>query len=94
MTYGKSRNVIVINNLHSDYVEQAILILKKSPASKEYFGSQEDIVVEAQHIIDSYLQTEQQKNKKLGKNILGTISISLLSVFGTIGLILSLIHLF
>lgn len=56
MIYGKSRNVIVIQNIDSGYVEQAILILKKDPGEKEYYASEEGIVREAQRIIDEYTQ--------------------------------------
>ena len=56
MIYGKSRNVVVIQNINSGYVEQAILILKKDPGNQEYFASEEGIVREAQRIIDDYTQ--------------------------------------
>ena len=62
MTYGKSRNVVVVKNIDSSCVEQAILILKKDVAEKEYFGSEEDVVRQAQRIIDDFI-----KGKNIGK---------------------------
>ena len=70
MTYGKSRNVIVVKNINSSYVEQAILILKKETDSKEYYGSGENIVLEAQRIIDQYVQNQQnRKQSKKGHSL-------------------------
>ena len=70
MTYGKSRNVIVVKNINSSYVEPAILILKKETDSKEYYGSGENIVLEAQRIIDQYVQNQQnRKQSKKGHSL-------------------------
>ncbi len=66
MIYGKSRNVVVIQNIDSTYVEQAILILKKNPGNKEFYASEEGIVKEAQRIIEQYNQNQMTPpNNKL-----------------------------
>ncbi|MBE7043473.1 MAG: hypothetical protein E7399_08335 [Ruminococcaceae bacterium] len=69
MIYGKSRNVVVIQNIDSGYIEQAILILKKNPGNKEFFASEEGIVQEAQRIIDQYNQNKiKSKTNNLSKH--------------------------
>lgn len=80
MIYGKSRNVVVIQNIDSTYVEQAILILKKNPGNKEFYASEEGIVKEAQRIIDQYNQNQitSQKTKVhplLGYGLLGAAAV-------------------
>lgn len=59
MIYGKSRNVVVIRNIDSDSVEQAILILKKGTDEQEFYPSDNGIVREAQNIINQYYQTHR-----------------------------------
>ena len=67
MIYGKSRNVVVIQNIDSGYVEQAILILKKDLGEQEYYSSEDGIVKEAQRIIDRYYQSLAQSAPPSGK---------------------------
>ena len=69
MIYGKSRNVIVVQNIDSGLVEQAILILKKNPGNKEFYASEEGIVQEAQKIIEKYQQNHYEKSIKKRKKI-------------------------
>lgn len=77
MIYGKSRNVIVVQNIDSGLIEQAILILKKDPGDKEFYASEEGIVQEAQKIIEQYQQNRHKKCKVTRKKIpLGIIIIS------------------
>ena len=77
MIYGKSRNVIVVQNIDSSLIEQAILILKKDPGDKEFYASEEGIVQEAQKIIEQYQQNRHKKSKVTRKKIpLGIIIIS------------------
>ncbi len=62
MTDKKSRRVVIINNINSDSIDQAIFILKSDPAtpSREVNSS---IVKEAQSIIDNYIrQVERLKD--------------------------------
>lgn len=86
MIYGKSRNVVVIQNIDSGYVEQAILILKKNPGNKEFYASEEGIVKEAQRIIDQFNQNVLSPQKKAPKRnpLLGIIIISALVLFSGI----------
>ena len=64
MTYGKSRNVVVVKNIDSSCVEQAILILRKDAGDKEYFGSEEDVVRQAQRIIEDFIKGKNTGKKK------------------------------
>ncbi len=87
MIYGKSRNVVVIQNIDSSYVEQAILILKKNPGNKEFYASEEGIVIEAQRIIDQYNQNQINPQKNKWHRVLGYVLI------GTAALISCLLYL-
>lgn len=51
MTAKSSRRVVIINNIKSDKIEQAIFILKGSYLQKPDRG----IIREAQNIIDEYI---------------------------------------
>ena len=87
MIYGKSRNVIVIQNIDSGYVEQAILILKKNPGEKEFYASEEGIVKEAQRIIEQYNQANVKPQEsrpdhlKLGWLLLGVSAVVSCALF-------------
>ena len=62
MTDKKSRRVVIINNINSDSIDQAIFILKSDPSvpSKAVNSS---IAREAQSIIDNYIrQVERIKD--------------------------------
>ena len=80
MIYGKSRNVVVIQNIDSSYVEQAILILKKNPGSKEFYASEEGIVKEAQRIIEQYNQNQISPEKNKPHRFLGYLLIAAAAV--------------
>lgn len=55
-----SRNSIILKNLNSPYFEQAIFIMKRSGDEMVYC---DDIVSEAQRIVDSFIK--QRARKKL-----------------------------
>lgn len=52
----KSRRVVIINNIQSDTIDQAIFILKSNKNSYGKAFSEENIVSEAQDIINSYIR--------------------------------------
>ena len=84
MIYGKSRNVVVIQNIDSGYVEQAILILKKNPGEKEFYASEEGIVKEAQRIIEQYNQNQTAPQKNKFHRFLGYLLIAAAAVLSCI----------
>lgn len=90
MIYGKSRNVVVIQNIDSGYVEQAILILKKDLGKQEYFASEEGIVKEAQRIIDNYMQNriDPQTKQPKGHSVAGLFVVAAVAVIVTVLLLL------
>ncbi len=55
MTDRKSRRVVIINNINSDNIDQAIFILKSDP-SKPSKPVDSNIAKEAQSIIDNYVR--------------------------------------
>ncbi len=63
MTDRKSRRVVIINNINSETIDQAIFILKSDKKDAVISrGRETDIVCEAQSIINSYVrQVERLK---------------------------------
>lgn len=62
-----SKQALILNNLSSPYIHQAIIILKNNPDAK-----QEKIIAEAERIVSSYFNNEppklnssEHKNKSL-----------------------------
>ena len=53
----QSKKVVIINDIKSDAIEQAILILRSSGSSPESVPPGYHIVTGAQNIINSYIQT-------------------------------------
>ena len=71
MTEKKGKRAVIISNIKSSSIEQAIFILK-SPAYDASFDAGSGIVAEAQEIINSYINTIEKKapgkrNKAAGK---------------------------
>ena len=68
MTEKKGKRAVIISNIKSNSIEQAIFILK-SPAYDTSFDAGSGIVAEAQEIINSYINTIEKntfgKRKKL-----------------------------
>ncbi len=54
MTAGKGKRAVIINNIKSGTIEQAIFILKP-PACESNISAGSVIVAEAQEIINSYI---------------------------------------
>ena len=52
-----SRNSIILRNISSPYIEQAIFILKKEAEFED------DIVTEAQKIVNNFIKRRQKKKK-------------------------------
>ncbi len=62
MTDRKSRRVVIINNINSDSIDQAIFILKSDPGMTQK-AVNSSIAKEAQGIIDNYIrQVERIKD--------------------------------
>ena len=72
MTTKNSRRVVIINNIRSDMIEQAIFILKSNEKRQVEKHMDSGIIVEAQNIIENYIkQVENGKapEKPLGKRM-------------------------
>ncbi len=64
----KSRRVVIINNISSDTIDQAIFILKSDKTDVVSAKTDFSIVSEAQTIINNYIrQVEYLKSKPSGK---------------------------
>ncbi len=61
MTERKSKRAIIISNIKSESIEQAIFILK---ATAETAASGGGIVAEAQEIINSYINTIERAGER------------------------------
>ncbi len=58
----KSRRVVIINNIQSDTIDQAIFILKSDKNSNSKTFSEKNVAAEAQDIINNYIrQVERLK---------------------------------
>lgn len=64
MTDKKSRRVIIINNIQSGTIDQAIFILKSDKSDVLPAGADISIANEAQNIINNYIrQVEHHKSR-------------------------------
>lgn len=73
MTAKNTRRVVIIDHVKSDIIDQAILILKSSDTQKTQISTTAPIVLQAQEIIDSYINKVKQlkmKNEKKQKRSL------------------------
>lgn len=62
MTDKKSRRVVIINNINSDTIDQAIFILKSDKRDCASYKNDNSVVAEAQKIINNYIrQVERLK---------------------------------
>ncbi|MDY6314137.1 MAG: hypothetical protein SPL89_03055 [Clostridia bacterium] len=83
-----TRNIIILNNLGSENIEQAIIILKNK---SKLCAPQEDIVFEAQKVIDDFIA----KNKRQARRIREVRSaLVLMPVAAILGLMMFLIFKF
>ena len=57
MIAKSARQVVIINDVKSDYIEQAIFILRDGDNAKLPRKPEKDMVVEAERIIRSYMST-------------------------------------
>lgn len=76
MTDRKARKVLIINNIKSDTIDQAIFILKGDPGVNKSVSFDTNAAAEAQEIIDRYIRQVERlkgatknsvKTKKAGK---------------------------
>ena len=63
----KTKKVVIINDINSDTIEQAILILKNNGIATATTAGQH-IVREAGNVINSYIKTIEKGNNKLKKS--------------------------
>ncbi len=87
---NNTRKIVVLNNLSSSKIEQAIFILRDEPAGV----CSPDAVTEAQRIVDMYLTSSCAPlvSKKKRRGIIGGAALFLLSFFGAAYLIFSFIR--
>lgn len=81
----KSRRVVIINNIRSESIDQAIFILKDPSIKASSTFSEKEIVSEAQDIIDRYMrqverlkypQNSKKAQKKGGLSTLMTVALT------------------
>lgn len=65
MTGRKSRRVVIINNINSDTIDQAIFILKSDKRDRQQKHTEKSIVHEAQNIINNYIRQVEQLSPAL-----------------------------
>ena len=102
MTDKKSRRVVIINNIDSDNIDQAIFILKSDPVKPAKFVDS-NIAKEAQSIIDNYIRQVERIKVGYPSNISGkqrktkspTLLLLMLSALGIIcvGLCATVFHI-
>ncbi len=81
---NKEKRVIILDNLTSEFISQAIIILKEDAIYKP-----QDIVAEAERIVSGYFPKETKKSpKKASKLLWGVIFSSVLVIAITLRLIL------
>lgn len=67
MTAKKARRVVIINDIKSDMIEQAIFILKSNDLDQLPQAAGSNLVAEAQNIINSYIGTLERSTVRLKK---------------------------
>lgn len=68
MAAKNSRRVVIIDRVKSDIIDQAILILKSSAPKEMPISNTAPIVVQAQEIIDNYIdRVEYMRSKAMKK---------------------------
>ena len=80
MTDRKGKRAIIINNIKSDSIEQAIFILKPSAESRPNSGG--GIVAEAQEIINSYIKTMERAEVRADKKGMRKIGVLIVGGLG------------
>lgn len=76
MTDRKSRKVLIINNIKSDTIDQAIFILKGETPPSKSISVDTNIAGEAQEIIDRYIrQVERLKGARSGSGSVKTTKV-------------------
>lgn len=79
----KTKKVVIIKDINSDTIEQAILILKNNGIATATTAGQH-IVKEAGNIINSYIKTVEKESNKLKKSPKGTFALSALLTLAAI----------
>lgn len=67
MTDRKARKVLIINNIKSDTIDQAIFILKGDSGLKKSAVLDTNVAAEAQEIIDRYIRQVERLKTPTGK---------------------------
>ena len=84
----KTKKVVIINDINSDTIEQAILILKNNGIATATTAGQH-IVREAGNVINSYIKSVEKESDKLKKSHKNTFVLTLfltLAAITTFGL--------
>ncbi len=90
MTDRKARKVLIINNIKSETIDQAIFILKGDTGTKSQTHLDKSVATEAQAIIDRYvrqverLKGEHARSSKTKKAVRGWPLLLLLVSFASV----------
>ena len=79
----KTKKVVIINDINSDTIEQAILILKNNGIATATTAGQH-IVREAGNVINSYIKTVEKGGSKLKESPKSFLGLSIFLTFAAI----------
>ena len=74
------RNIIILNNLNSNEIEQAIIILKKNKG--ENYNAETDVVAEAQKIIDDFIARNRRQKRRIREVRSALVLAPVAAIFG------------
>ena len=69
MNTGDLKNIVVIKDLPSNLIEEAIVVLKENQETPKIKNSKDYIIKEAQMLIADYISKIENKNKKENQSI-------------------------
>lgn len=94
MTDKKSRRVVIINNIKSDTIDQAIFILKSAKTDRGK-NLEKSVAAEAQEIINNYIhQVDRIKAQTRKKRKSASVLPAALSLLSVLCIVLSVILFF
>ena len=68
MIFKNKRQVVIINDIKSDSIEQAIFILRDKTNKKDNLGTNSEIVLEAERIINSFLSCKVGRDESAAEH--------------------------
>lgn len=74
------RNIIILNNLNSNEIEQAIIILKKNKGKN--YNAETDVVSEAQKIIDDFIIRNRRQRRRIREVRSALVLMPVAAIFG------------